>query len=88
MQVPAALLAVSVCIAALGCATPQQQGPTSGARPATAATVKQPQQEARYRTGSRVPLPADEEGAQSVSAASREAHEEEMRRVMNGARGN
>lgn len=89
MRVPA-LICIGLSIAAAGCASSQQQqAPTSGAAPAGApVAIKAPQPDPRYRTGSRVPLPPDEEGAQSVSAASREEHEEAMRRTMGGARGN
>src|SRR5437660_12043411 len=83
MQLRLSLVAVAVCLAAYACATPQQRAATTSAAPAAVPSTspKPPQQEARYRTGSRVPLRESDEGSQSVSGISKDAYEEEMRRM-------
>jgi len=71
MHLRLAFVAISVCAA--GCAAPEQQtAPASAARP---------QPEPRYVTGSRVPLRESDEGSQSVSGISKDAYEDEMRRM-------
>ena len=84
MHVRLALLAIGVCVAVYGCATPQQQAgiPSSGSAAAPSNSQKPTQQQARYRTGSRVPLPEGDDGAQSVSGISKDAYDEEMRRMV------
>jgi hypothetical protein len=83
MHARLALLAIGVCVAAFGCSTPQQQaGTPSSASAAAPSNSQKPTQQARYRTGSRVPLPEGDGGAQSVSGVSKDDYEDEMRRMV------
>jgi len=77
MQVRLAI--VAICAATYGCATPEQQT----AAPSAAQAQPQP----RYVTGSRLPVREEETGASNVSAASKAAYEEEVRRTMSGSYG-
>jgi len=74
-----ALLAVGICVAAYGCATPEQQTAT--------APAAQPQPQSRYVTGSRIPVRDDDAGASSVSAASKEAYQEAVQNMNTGSYG-
>ena len=78
MQSRLTLVAVVACMAAYGCATPQQQTATPSAAP--------PPQD-RYVTGSRVPIRDDGGGSSSVGSASKADFEEEMRRMTPGSSG-
>jgi len=79
MDLRLALLAVGICVAAYGCATPEQQTAT--------APAAQPQPQSRYVTGSRIPVRDDDTGASNVGAATKEAYEEEVRRITSGSYG-
>jgi hypothetical protein len=84
MRVPSLLLAMSFCVAGYGCATAPDQ-PTSSPVSASAASPKtgaQPQREARYRTGSRIPLSDDGLGSENVKGAGREAYEDDRRNMV------
>ena len=74
-----ALTAVGVCVAAYGCATPEQKTATPSAA--------QPQQQTRYVTGSRIPVRDDDAGASSVSSASKEAYQEAVQNMNTGSSG-
>ncbi len=79
MHLRLALLAVGVCAAAYGCAAPEQKTAAPSAAP-SAATAEPP---ARYVTGSRLPVREDDRGSSSVSAASKEAYQDDMMQRMN-----
>ncbi|HZC79400.1 MAG TPA: hypothetical protein VE258_16720 [Ktedonobacterales bacterium] len=80
MQLRLSILAIGITAAACGCATPEQ--PTAAA-PAATAEVGAPKPQDRYVTGSRLPV-RDDSGAGSVTAGSKRAWEDEMRRSNSG----
>jgi hypothetical protein len=84
MRVQPVLLAISFCVAGYGCATAPEKAASSPASVAAgpANAVPQPQREARYRTGSRIPLSDDDGGAATVSGASRDAYEDDRRNMV------
>lgn len=83
MHLRLALLAVGVCAAAYGCATPEQKTAAPSAAP-SASTAQPP---ARYVTGSRLPVRDEDQGASSVSAASKEAYQEAVQNMNTGSSG-
>lgn len=73
------LIAVVACVAAHGCATPEQQnGKDSAARSQT---------QDHYVTGSRIPIRDDGGGTSTVGTSSKADVEEEMRRMTPGSHG-
>jgi len=88
MNLGSAFLAVALCVAASGCATELDSTSVVGSSNLTSSNAApRAHQEARYRTGSRLPLRDDDAGASTVGAASKAAYEEEMRRVTTGSFG-
>jgi hypothetical protein len=77
-----AFVAISACIAAYGCAVPEQQSAAS-----SATQPQQPQQQTRYVTGSRIPVRDEDTGASSVSSASKEAYQEAVQNMNAGSSG-
>ncbi len=77
MNLRLALLAI--CAAAYGCASPEQQKTSPSATP----QVSAPKPQERYVTGSRIPVREEDTGASSVSAASKEAVQDDMMQRMN-----
>jgi hypothetical protein len=85
MRFPAVCLLMCLAVASYGCATAPEQAASSAPAAAAAAapnTVPQPQHQARYRTGSRIPLSDDDGGAATVSGASRDAYEDDRRNMV------
>jgi hypothetical protein len=76
MHIRSAVLAVILCGASFGCATPADEPEASAAESASA-----PQrQTGGYRTGSRLPTYEEKGGASSVGDVSRDDYTDEMRR--------
>jgi hypothetical protein len=81
MRLRHTFVAIGICAAAYGCATPEQQ---TAATPAATAPVAAPKPQERYVTGSRLPV-HDDGGEGSVASGSKSAWEDEMRRSNSGS---
>ncbi len=88
MNLGSAFPAVAFCVVAYGCATEVNSTSVAGSSNLTSTNAApRAHQEARYRTGSRLPLRDDDVRASTVGSASKAAYEDEMRRLTTGSFG-